>query len=68
MGAMPTNPPQSMQHHSRQRLNKHARSRWPQLAGGDVRFHTEFAYVARTLSDGQALPLSRPRFGGVLHT
>ncbi|MDH6129396.1 hypothetical protein P3T39_006385 [Kitasatospora sp. GP82] len=68
MGAMPKNPPESMQHHLRQRLTEHARSRWPQLAGVDVRFRAGFAYVTGTLPGGQALPLCRLRFGGVLHT
>ncbi|WP_344469138.1 hypothetical protein [Kitasatospora kazusensis] len=65
---MPKNPPESMQHHLRHRLTEHARSRWPQLAGVDVRFRAGFAYIAGTLPDGQALPLCRLRFGGVLHT
>ncbi|WP_411090127.1 hypothetical protein [Streptomyces sp. 061-3] len=65
---MPKNPPESMQHHLRQRLNEHARSRWPQLAGVDVHFRAGFAYVAGTLPGGQILPLCRLRFGGVLHT
>ena len=34
---MPKNPPESMQHHLRQRLNGHARQNWPQLTGVAVR-------------------------------
>lgn len=67
---MPKNPPESMQHHLRQRLTAHAKEHWPQLNGVSVRFRTGFAYV-----DGQlpapaqeVLPLCRLRFGGVLHT
>ncbi|MEU6971213.1 hypothetical protein AB0A71_26445 [Kitasatospora aureofaciens] len=65
---MPKNPPESMQHHLRQRLGRHARERWPQVAAITVRFRAGFAYVAAELADGQSLPLCRLRFTGVLHT
>jgi hypothetical protein len=65
---VPKNPPESMQHHLRQRLNTHAEARWPQLARVDVRFRAGFAYVAAELKDGEELPLCRLRFTGVLHT
>jgi hypothetical protein len=68
MGAMPKNPPESMQHHLRQRLNDHARARWPQLDRVEVRYRAGFAYVDGVLSGGEVLPLCRLRFGGVLHT
>ncbi|WP_268958438.1 hypothetical protein [Salinispora arenicola] len=32
------NPPESMQHHLRQRLNEYARDRWLQLESVQVRF------------------------------
>ncbi|WP_405883224.1 hypothetical protein OG762_34515 [Streptomyces sp. NBC_01136] len=41
---MSKSPPESMQHHLRQRLNTHAQARWPQLARIDVRFRAGFAY------------------------
>ncbi|WP_434592928.1 hypothetical protein [Streptomyces sp. A5-4] len=65
---MPKNPPESMQHSLRQRLNDHARNRWPQLAGVKVRYRAGFAYVEGELTDGECLPLCRLRFTGVLHT
>ncbi|MFE5550236.1 hypothetical protein ACFQ71_41830 [Streptomyces sp. NPDC056534] len=66
---MPKNPPESMQHHLRQRLNTRAGERWPQLSGVQVRFRTGFAYVAGQLPDEEdPLPLCRLRFTGVLHT
>ena len=65
---MPKNPPDSMQHHLRVRLNAHAKDRWPQLARVDVRFRTGFAYVSGELKDGEQVPLCRLRFTGVLHT
>ncbi|WP_329587234.1 ATP-binding protein [Kitasatospora sp. NBC_01250] len=64
---MPKNPPESMQHHLRQRLNCRARARWPQVNAVTVRFRAEFAYVAAELTSGQILPLCRLRFTGVLH-
>ncbi|MFE9835223.1 AAA family ATPase [Streptomyces sp. NPDC005551] len=65
---MPKNPPESMQHHLRQRLNRHARERWPHVAAIAVRFRAGFAYAAAELPGGQILPLCRLRFTGVLHT
>ncbi|WP_371645294.1 ATP-binding protein [Streptomyces sp. NBC_00597] len=66
---MPKNPPESMQHHLRQRLDAHAKERWPQLSGIQVRFRAGFAYVAGELTgDEEPLPLCRLRFTGVLHT
>ncbi|WP_251065834.1 hypothetical protein [Streptomyces sp. ISL-36] len=65
---MPKNPPESMQHHLRQRLNDHARQNWPQLTGVTVRYRSGFAYVAGEVPDSDPLPLCRLRFTGVLHT
>ncbi|WP_406491668.1 hypothetical protein OG936_00360 [Streptomyces sp. NBC_00846] len=66
---MPKNPPESMQHHLRQRLNTRARERWPQLSGVQVRFRTGFAYVTGQLpGEEDPLPLCRFRFTGVPHT
>ncbi|MER5738816.1 ATP-binding protein [Streptomyces sp. NPDC002262] len=65
---MPKNPPESMQHHLRRRLNRHARDRWPQVAAIEVRFRAGFAYVTAESPCGQRLPLCRLRFTGVLHT
>ncbi|MFB7949412.1 AAA family ATPase [Kitasatospora phosalacinea] len=65
---MPKNPPASMQHHLRQRLNQHARERWPHVDTVKVRFRAGFAYVAAELTDGTSLPLCRLRFTGALHT
>lgn len=69
MDPVPKNPPESMQHHLRQRLGAHARDRWPQLTGVRVRFRSGFAYVAGELpGEEEPLPLCRLRFTGVLHT
>ena len=65
---MPKNPPDSMQHHLRVRLNARAKDHWPQLARVEVRFRTGFAYVSGELKDGEQIPLCRLRFTGVLHT
>jgi hypothetical protein len=68
MAGMPKNPPESMQHHLRVRLNEHAKARWPQLARVDVRFRTGFAYIDGIEPGGDVLKLCRLRFTGVLHT
>ncbi|QMU70209.1 hypothetical protein [Streptacidiphilus sp. P02-A3a] len=65
---MPKNPPESMQHHLRHRLNAHVGEHWPQLARVQVRFLAGFAYVDGELKDGKRLQLCRLRFTGVLHT
>lgn len=56
-----------MQHHLRQRLNRHARERWPRVGAIAIHFRAGFAYIAAELSDGASLPLCRLRFTGVLH-
>lgn len=68
MGSVPKNPPESMQHHLRQRLRAHAKERWPQLSRVTVRYRTGFAYVDGELPGGEPIPLCRLRFQGVLHT
>lgn len=68
MGPMPKNPPESMQVNLRQRLNRHAKTRWPALAGIDVRYRAGFAYLDGRLPDGEVLKLCRLRFTGVMHT
>ena len=68
MGSMPKNPPESMQVNLRQRLNRHAKARWPALAGIDVRYRAGFAYLDGRLPGGEVLKLCRLRFNGVMHT
>ncbi|WP_218158428.1 hypothetical protein [Streptomyces albidoflavus] len=65
---MPKNPSESIQQHLRQRLNRHARERWPHVDAVTVRFRGGFAYVAAELPGEESLPLCRLRFIGVLHT
>ncbi|MEV5846369.1 ATP-binding protein [Streptomyces sp. NPDC051985] len=65
---MPKNPPESMRHHLRRRLNRHARECWPHVDAITVRFRAGFAYVEADLPGEQSLPLCRLRFTGVLHT
>lgn len=60
---MPT-PPASTKTSLGQRLNAHARDRWPALAKVQVRFRGQFAYIDGVLADGETLPLCRLRYGG----
>jgi hypothetical protein len=64
---MPT-PPTSTKTSLGQRLSAHARDRWPALAGVQVRFRGQFAYISGQLPDGEVLPLCRLRYGGSAHT
>ena len=57
-------PPDSTKTSLHQRLSAHARARWPQLAGIDVRFRANFAYVTGRLPDGEIISLMRLRYGG----
>jgi hypothetical protein len=57
-------PPQSTKTSLQQRLSRRARERWPQLAGVEVRFRAQFAYVTGILADDETLPLMRLRYGG----
>ncbi|WP_433473817.1 hypothetical protein ACQPZP_34190 [Spirillospora sp. CA-142024] len=50
------------------RVNDHARTHWPQLAGVTVRYRAGFAYVVGELKDGEVLSLCRLHFTRVLHT
>ena len=61
-------PPESTKTSLRQRLNAHARQRWPQLADVAVRYRGAFAYVDGHLADGTTLPLCRLHYGGSAHT
>lgn len=60
-------PPESTKTARQQRLSAHARQRWPQLAGLDVRFRANFAYITARLPEGDTLPLMRLRYGGSAH-
>ena len=62
------NPPESMQHHLRQRLNAYTREHWPQLSEVRIRYRAGFAYLDGLLPDGNVQPLCRLRFTGILHT
>src|SRR3954453_5004550 len=57
-------PPASTKTSLGQKLNTHARDRWPALTHVDVRFRGQFAYVDGRLPDGEVLPLCRLRYGG----
>ena len=56
-------PPESTKTSLQQRLSARARERWPQLAGVDVKFRANFAYVTARLPDGDTQPLMRLRYG-----
>ena len=60
---MPT-PPASTKTSLAQRLNDHARNRWPALDNVAVRFRGQFAYLDAHLTDGDIMPLCRLRYGG----
>ena len=61
-------PPTSTKTSLGQRLRERARQRWPQLAGIDVRFRGQFAYITGKLPDGSELPLCRLRYVGYAST
>jgi hypothetical protein len=52
-------PPASTKTSLQQRLSGRAREHWPQLAGVEVRFRAQFAYVSGVLADDTTLPLMR---------
>ncbi len=56
--------PESTKTSLRQRLNVHPQTRWPDLAGVEIRFRGNFAYITGTLGDGENLSLCRLRYGG----
>ena len=51
-----------------QRLNHHARVRWPDLTGVKVRFRANFAYIDGDHTDGTSLKLCRLRYNGSANT
>ena len=57
-------PPESTKHTLQSRLTSHQRDRWPELAGIDVRFRTNFAYIDGRYPDGTTTKLCRLRYGG----
>ncbi len=61
-------PPESMRSSLTQRLNSRAAQRWPDLAGIEVRFRSNFAYVDGVYPNGTVEKLCRLRYGGALHT
>jgi hypothetical protein len=61
-------PPESMKSSLTQRVNARAAERWPDLAGVEVRFRSNFAYISGRLRDGTTTQLCRLSYGGVLHT
>lgn len=60
-------PPQSTKNSLSARLNNHVRARWPELAGVDLRFRSNFAYIDGRFPDGAAIKLCRLRYGGSAH-
>lgn len=48
----------------RKRLSARAAERWEDLAGIDVRYRSNFAYVTGRFTDGTTLPLCRLRYLG----
>lgn len=61
---MPATPPASTRSSLGQRLNEHARRRWPALLRVAVRFRGRFAYVEGQLTGGELIPLCRLRYIG----
>lgn len=61
-------PPASTKTSLTQRLNHHARTRWPELASVEVRFRANFAYIDGRYADGTTLKLCRLRYSGSAHT
>jgi hypothetical protein len=61
-------PPASTKTSLTQRLNRRAHDRWPDLAGIEVRFRANFAYVDGRYADGTILKLCRLRYSGSAHT
>ena len=61
-------PPASTKSSLSQRLSTRAKQRWPALAGVDVRFRANFAYVDGLYGNGDTIKLCRLRYGGSAHT
>ena len=66
MGPMKA-PPASTKANLAARLNSHTRTHWPTLAGVDVRYRSNFAYIDGRHHDGTTLKLCRLRYGGSAH-
>jgi hypothetical protein len=47
-----------------QRLTRHSRQRWPQIAEVQTRYRAGFAYIDAVLADGEPVRLCRLRYGG----
>jgi hypothetical protein len=67
MGAVKA-PPESTKSSLTYRLNQHARTAWPELAGVSIRFRANFAYVDGRYPDSTMIKLCRLRYGGSAHT
>jgi hypothetical protein len=65
---VPKPPPESTKASLRQRLTKHANTRWAALAAVNVRYRGMFAYIDGQLPDGTVLPLCRLRYNGSAST
>ena len=61
-------PPTSTKHSLTDRLRRHARVRWPQLADVEVRFRAAFAYIDGRAADGTVIKLCRLRYAGSANT
>jgi hypothetical protein len=61
-------PPASTKNSLAYRLRQHARTRWPALAGVEVRFRGAFAYIDGHATDGTTLKLCRLRYSGSAST
>ena len=57
-------PPESTKRSLATRLSSHQRDRWPELAGVEVRWRTNFAYIDGRYPDGTVFKLCRLRYGG----
>ena len=60
-------PPASTKASLGARLNSHVRAHWPILAGVDIRYRTNFAYIDGRRRDGTTLKLCRLRYNGSAH-
>jgi hypothetical protein len=61
-------PPASTKSSLSYRLRQHARTRWPALAGLEVRFRGAFAYIDGHGTDGTTIKLCRLRYSGSAST
>jgi hypothetical protein len=59
--------PDSTKTSLRQRLDEHARQRWPQLTRVQLRHRAGFTYIDGVLADGEVLRLCRLRYTGSAH-